>query len=296
MWQSLYKDKIALCSTAVLFLLLIAAFSAPWLAPHDPYNLETLDIMDSEIPPFWQQQQPTSFVLGTDDQGRDLLSTMMYGTRISLLIGFGALLLQLVIGVTIGLIAGFFGGSTDAILMRIADIQMSYSTMMVAIVALAVFQAAIGQEQYATYALWMLIVVIGMAEWPKIARTVRAGTLAEKEKEYIQAMQVIGAPTIVILWRHILPNTLTSLFVISTVQLAEAIVTEAALSFLGLGMPTATPSLGSLISSGFDYIFSGSWWITLIPGVVLVALVLSTNLLSDWLRDFLNPKLYKHER
>ncbi|MCB1882267.1 MAG: ABC transporter permease, partial [Gammaproteobacteria bacterium] len=212
------------------------------------------------------------FLLGTDAQGRDMLSTILYGTRISLTIGIFAVMLQMVLGISIGLLSGYVGGRVDAFFMRLADIQLSLSTLMVAIVALAVFQAAFGTELYSDLAIFMLIMVIGIAEWPQYARTIRASVLAEKHKEYVDAARVIGLGPGRIMVRHVLPNTLSPLLVISTVQVANAIISEAALSFLGLGMPVTKPSLGSLINSGFEFIFSGSWWITLIPSVVLVVL------------------------
>ncbi|MFQ5756508.1 MAG: ABC transporter permease [Acidiferrobacterales bacterium] len=291
--HSFRNDKIAVASFLVMSLLVVASFSAPLIAPYNPYDPIQIDIMDSEIPPAWLAQGDARFVLGTDAQGRDLLSTILYGTRISLTIGIFAVALQAVLGVTLGLMSGYFGGRLDNFLMRVADIQLSFSTLMVAIIVLAVFQALFGTELYERLAILMLVLVIGIAEWPQYARTVRASVLAEKKKEYVDAVRVIGLGPTRIMFRHILPNTLSPLLVISTVQIANAIVSEAALSFLGLGMPITKPSLGSLINSGFEFIFSGSWWITIIPGLVLVTLVLVMNLLGDWLRDVLNPKLYK---
>jgi peptide/nickel transport system permease protein len=221
------------------------------------------------------------------------LSTILYGSRISITIGIFAVLLQAFLGISIGLVSGYFGGRLDNFLMRLADIQLSFSTLMVAIIFLAVFQALFGTELYEKLAIVMLILIIGIAEWPHYARTVRANVLAEKKKEYVDAVRVIGLGSLRIMFKHILPNTLSPILVISTVQIANAIVSEAALSFLGLGMPVTKPSLGSLINSGFEFIFSGSWWITIIPGVVLVVLVLVMNLLGDFLRDVMNPKLYK---
>ncbi len=290
---SFRRDRIAMASFAVICVYLLASFSAPLIAPHDPYDPVSIDIMDSEIPPLWLEEGDARFLLGTDAQGRDLLSTILYGTRISLMIGICAVLLQAVLGVSLGLVAGYFGGWIDGFLMRLADIQLSFSTLMVAIVFLAVFQALFGTELYERLAILMLILVIGIAEWPQYARTVRATVLAERKKEYVDAVRVIGLGPGRIMFRHILPNTLSPILVISTVQIANAIVSEAALSFLGLGMPVNKPSLGSLINSGFEFIFSGSWWITIIPGLVLVFLVLVMNLLGDWMRDVLNPKLYK---
>lgn len=292
-YHSFVSSKVAMVSLTVFTLFVVLAVMAPIIAPHDPYDLATLDIMDSEIPPVWQDGSEERFLLGTDAQGRDMLSTILYGTRISLMIGICAVLLQAFIGIVVGLTAGYFGGKIDSILMRVADIQLSFSTLMVAIVVLAVFQAAFGAERYSELALPMLILVIGIAEWPQYARTVRATVLAEKHKEYVDAARVMGFRPMRIMVRHILPNSLSPILVISTVQVANAIISEASLSFLGLGMPVSKPSLGSLISSGFEFIFSGSWWITTIPALVLVCLVLVMNLLGDWLRDVLNPKLNK---
>ncbi len=290
---SFRRDRIAILSFVVLCTFFLASFSASLLAPFDPYDPIQIDIMDSEIPPVWMEEGEQRFLLGTDVQGRDLLSTILYGSRISITIGIFAVLLQAFLGISIGLVSGYFGGRLDNFLMRLADIQLSFSTLMVAIIFLAVFQALFGTELYEKLAIVMLILIIGIAEWPHYARTVRANVLAEKKKEYVDAVRVIGLGSLRIMFKHILPNTLSPILVISTVQIANAIVSEAALSFLGLGMPVTKPSLGSLINSGFEFIFSGSWWITIIPGVVLVVLVLVMNLLGDFLRDVMNPKLYK---
>jgi peptide/nickel transport system permease protein len=287
------RDKVAVASFAVLSIFVAASFLAPLIAPYNPYDPTQIDIMDSETPPAWVAEGDERFVLGTDGQGRDLLSTILYGTRISLTIGICAVILQAMLGISIGLVAGYRGGRLDNFLMRVADIQLSFSTLMVAIIVLAVFQGLFGTELYERLAILMLILVIGIAEWPQYARTVRASVLAEKKKEYVDAVRVIGLGPMRIMFRHILPNALSPILVISTVQIANAIVSEAALSFLGLGMPITKPSLGSLINSGFEFILSGVWWITIIPGIVLVILVLVMNLLGDFMRDVLNPKLYK---
>jgi len=292
-WYSFKRDKVAIVSFAVLLLMVLAAVFAPLLAPADPYDLALINIMNSELPPVGMSGADPAFPMGTDAQGRDLLSTILYGTRVSLMIGFGAVVLQAFLGILFGLLAGYLGGKVDAVLMRIADVQLSFSTLMVAIIVGAVFKASFGNLMFGEIAIYMLIFIIGVAEWPQIARTVRASVLAEKKKEYVDAAKVMGFGTRRIMFRHILPNTLSPIFVIATVQIANAIISEAALSFLGLGMPETQPSLGSLIKSGFDYIQSGSWWITLIPGLVLVVLVLVINLLGDWLRDVMNPRLYK---
>ena len=286
LWYSFKRDKVAIASFIVLLSMVLAAVFAPLLAPADPYDLAQINIMNSELPPVGLDGSDPAFPLGTDAQGRDLLSTILYGTRVSLLIGFGAVVLQAALGILFGLLAGYLGGRVDSILMRIADVQLSFSTLMVAIIVGAVFKASFGNLMFGEVAIYMLIFIIGVAEWPQIARTVRASVLAD-------AAKVMGFRTRRIMFRHILPNTLSPIFVIATVQIANAIISEAALSFLGLGMPETQPSLGSLIKSGFDYIQSGSWWITLIPGLVLVVLVLVINLLGDWLRDVMNPRLYK---
>jgi len=288
-----FHNKVAMISFVIFAVFVVATVFAPLIAPFDPYDPLQINIMNSELPPSWQEGADPQFVLGTDDQGRDLWSAILYGTRISLIIGICAVALQAFIGISIGLIAGYVGGRTDSILMRIADIQLSFSTLMVAIIVLAVTKALFGTQSFNEYALIMLVLVIGIAEWPQYARTVRATVLAEKKKEYVDAAKVLGFGPLRIMLRHILPNSVSPIFVISTVQVANAIISEASLSFLGLGMPVSQPSLGSLIASGQAYIFSGSWWMTAIPGFFLVLLVLVINLLGDWLRDVLNPKLYK---
>jgi peptide/nickel transport system permease protein len=290
---SFLRDPVAMVSFAILLVLTLVAFLAPISAPYDPYDTSTINVMDSEMPPMWYEGGSPEFLLGTDDQGRDLLSTMIYGMRVSIIIGLAAVALQAALGVLIGLISGYFGGRIDSFFMRLADVQLSFSYLMVAIFVSAVLQAAIGVGRFEEIAVPFLIVVIGLAQWPQYARTVRASVLAEKKKEYVEAARVIGFRPNRIMWRHILPNCLSPIFVLSTIQVANAIMSEAALSFLGLGMPPHKPSLGSLINIGFEYMLSGSWWITLFPGILLVVLILVINLLGDWMRDVLNPKLYK---
>jgi len=287
------RDPVAVGAFAVMLVFMLAAVFAPWLSSMNPHDPAQLDIMNSEMPPVWQSGGDPAFVLGTDSQGRDMLSAILYGLRISITIGLFAVMVQMTLGITIGLLSGYLGGKVDAFFMRLADIQLAMSTLMLAIVALAVFRAAFGAELFEEMAIVMLVMVIGIAEWPQYARTIRASVLAEKKKEYVDAARVIGLSATTIMRRHILPNTLSPLLVISTVQVANAIISEAALSFLGLGMPVTMPSLGSLISSGFEYIFSGAWWITTFPSIALITLILAINLLGDWLRDVLNPRLYK---
>ena len=292
-WLCLKKDKVVLFYILVFFLIVLFSFLAPWIATQDPYNPSELNILDAELPPKWIEGSDERFIFGTDDQGRDILSTILYGTRTSLIIGIGSVIIQLLIGITLGLFAGYFGGKIDNFLMRLADIQLSFSTMMVAIIVLALFQNLFDTAMYSKLAMFILILVIGIAQWPHYARTIRSSVLKEKKKEYIESAFILGLSTNKIIYRHLLPNCLSPILVISTVQIAEAIISEAALSFLGLGMPPSKPSLGSLISIGFHYVFSGSWWITVIPGLVLILLVLSINIIGDFLRNYFNPKIYK---
>ncbi len=290
---SFRRDMVAMASFAVLVIFLFIAFAAPWISPMNPYDSVNIDIMNSEIPPMWMDGGSKEFPLGTDNQGRDMLSTMFYGLRTSIIIGLGAVAIQAAIGVVLGLMAGYLGGKTDAILMRLADIQFSFPYLMVAIFMSAIFQVVFGAGSFEQMAIPLLTIIIGLSNWPMFARTIRASVMGEKNKEYVEAARVIGLPQRIIMFRHILPNALTSVMVISTIQVANAVMSEAALSFLGLGMPVTKPSLGSLIRAGQEFFFSGSWWITVLPGLWLVLFVLVINLLGDWLRDVLNPKLYK---
>jgi len=287
------RDPVAIISFSVLVFLAVVSALASVVAPYNTYDTATFDILDAETPPVWMNGGTEKFLLGTDIQGRDLLSTMIYGLRVSIIIGCGAVLLQAFVGILVGIFSGYIGGKLDSLLMRLADIQFSIPYLIVAIFTSAIFKLAFGVGRYEELAVPLLIIIIGISEWPKYARTVRASVLGEKNKEYVEAARVIGLNRLRIMFRHILPNTLTPVLVISTIQVAEAVMSEAALSFLGLGMPITKPSLGSLIRSGFEYIFSGSWWITFFPGILLVIFILVILLLGDWLRDVLNPKLYK---
>jgi len=292
-FYSFKRDPVAVTSFSIFVFLVVISFMAPVVAPYNPYDTSTIDIMDSEIPPQWMEEGDERFFLGTDNMGRDLFSTLLYGLRTSVIIGIGAVLFQAILGIMGGLTAGYLGGRVDAFLMRIADIQFSIPYLIVAIITSAVFQIAFGVGRFEELALPLLVLIIGISEWPKYARTVRASVLGEKNKEYVEAARVIGLNRRLIVYRHILPNTMTPVLVISTIQVAQAVMSEAALSFLGLGMPITKPSLGSLINAGFEYVFSGSWWITLFPGFLLVLFTLVIILFGDWLRDVLNPKLYK---
>lgn len=268
----------------------LAALAAPLIVSQDPFDLASFDLLDGGLPPAWLEGSDPRFLLGTDAQGRDLLSAILYGMRISLTVGVLAVAIQAAIGVPLGLIAGYRGGRADTIITRMADIQLSLSTLMMAIIALALFRAALGGEALGRFAVPLLVLVIGMAEWPYLARTARAATQVESAKDYVRAACALGASDSAVVRRHILPNIASPLIVVAATQVAGAIMAEAALSFLGLGMPVTKPSLGTLIRSGYDLMFAGAWWVTVIPGLVLVLLLISVNVLGDGLRDRLDPR------
>lgn len=282
---------VAVAATIILLIMLVSAFGAGWIAPHNPFDLATIDLLDALKPPVWQQEGSAKYLLGTDSQGRDLLSAIMYGTRVSLLIGLASVALSMLIGIVLGLISGYVGGRTDALIMRIADVQLSFPAILIALLIDGVARAVVPKDMHEIIAFPVLVGAIALAGWPQYARTVRGSTLVEKNREYVQAARVIGISKPVIMFRHVLPNVLGPVTVLATVHLATAIITEATLSFLGVGVPPTSPSLGTLIRIGNDFLFSGEWWITIFPGVGLVLLVLSVNLLGDWLRDALNPRL-----
>jgi len=248
-------------------------------------------LLDSNLPPVWLEDGEARFWLGTDDQGRDILSTIIYGARISLFVSLAAVLFSMVLGITLGLISGYVGGRTDAIIMRIADVQLAFPAILIAMLIDGVVRGVLPRDLHGDVAIYVLIFAIGISGWVQYARTVRGSTLVEKNKEYVQAARVIGIGPVTILWRHVLPNVTGPVLVIATIHLAIAIITEATLSFLGVGVPPTTPSMGTLIQVGQDYLFSGEWWITIFPGIALAVLVLAINLFGDWLRDALNPKL-----
>jgi len=263
---------------------------APLTTLQDPFDLASFDVLDACLPPFWVEGADPRFLLGTDAQGRDLWSAILYGTRISLVVGMLAVLIQSAIGVPLGLLAGYAGGRLDTFVIRAADIQLSLSTLMMAIIALALFRAGLGGENLSRYAVPLLVAVIGLAEWPYFARTARAASQVEAAKDYVRAARALGASSLGIMGRHVLPNILSPLIVVTTTQVAGAITAEAALSFLGLGMPVTKPSLGTLIRSGYDLMFAGTWWVTVLPGLVLIAVLISVNVLGDALRDTLDPR------
>lgn len=282
---------VAMLATFLLIVLLVAAFGAPWIAPHNPFDLATIDLLDALKPPVWLDDGTTKYLLGTDSQGRDMLSALMYGTKVSLLIGLAAVAGAMSLGIVLGLISGYAGGRIDALIMRVADVQLSFPAILIALLIDGVARAVVPGDMHEVIAFPVLVGAIALAGWPQYARTVRGSTLVEKNREYVQAARVIGISSPVIMFRHVLPNVLGPILVLATVHLATAIITEATLSFLGVGVPPTSPSLGTLIRIGNDFLFSGEWWITIFPGAALVLLVLSVNLLGDWLRDALNPRL-----
>ncbi len=268
-----------------------AAAFAPWLAPHNPFELASLNLGDAFAPPAWIAGGQTRFLLGTDDQGRDVLSTIMHGARISLGVGLAAVAFAALLGVSLGLLSGYVGGRLDAFIMRVADIQLSFPAILIALLVDGVARVALPRETHDSIAIPVLIFSIGISGWVQYARTVRGSTLVEKNREYVQAARVIGRGPLAIMVHHVLPNVMGPVLVIGTIHIGTAIITEATLSFLGVGLPPTQPSLGTLIRVGNDFLFSGEWWITVFPGLALIVLVLSVNLLGDWLRDALNPKL-----
>jgi len=282
---------VAVLSSVIAIMMIMAAVFAPYLAPQNPFDPMSLDIMNSILPPAWDAEGDPQFLLGTDDQGRDILSSILYGARISLFVGFVAVLLSAFIGISAGLISGYVGGRVDSIIMRIADIQLSFPAILVALLIDGLTRNIIPGALHNQIALLVIILAISLSGWVQYARTVRASVMTERTKEYVQACHVMGLGHVQIMLKHILPNVMGPVLVIATINLALAIIIEATLSFLGVGVPPTTPSLGTLIRIGNQYLFSGEWWITFFPGLALVLLALSVNLFGDWLRDTLNPKL-----
>jgi peptide/nickel transport system permease protein len=288
---SFRRSPVTVAAALVALVCVTGALGAPWLAPHNPFDLASLNLLDAFTPPAWMAKGSSAFLLGTDDQGRDVLSTIMYGARISLAVGGAAVLLSMLFGVALGLVAGYFGGVLDAFIMRVADVQLSFPAILIALLIDGVARVMLPHQAQDVIAIPVLVLAIGASGWVQYARTVRGSTLVEKNKEYVQAARVIGRRPISIMLAHVLPNVAGPVLVIGTIHVATAIITEATLSFLGVGVPPTRPSLGTLIRVGNDFLFSGEWWITVFPGIALIALALSVNLLGDWLRDALNPRL-----
>ena len=289
-WHSFKHSPVAIAAALIAVTIVFCALFANVVAPHQPFDLATLELSDARLPPAWEPEGSRKYLLGTDDQGRDILSVLMYGSRISLFVGLVSVLVSVAVGVALGLLSGFIGGKTDAFIMRICDVMLSFPSILIALLISGVGRALFPQAQDAL-AFVVLIVAIALPGWVQYARTVRGSTLVERNKEYVQAARVIGVSSLRIMRRHVLPNVLGPVMVLGTIQIATAIIIEATLSFLGVGMSPTSPSLGTLIRVGNDFLFSGEWWITIFPGAVLVLIALSVNLLGDWLRDALNPRL-----
>ncbi len=287
---SFRSSPTAMVAALIALVCVVSAVFANWIAPHNPFDLTTLELSDARLPPVWEAEGRLKYLLGTDDQGRDILSALMYGARISLVVGITSVLLSMVIGVGLGLLAGFRGGWIDTFLMRLCDVMLSFPPILVALLIAGVGRALF-PNAHDSVAFGVLIVSITLTGWVQYARTVRGSTLVERNKEYVQAARVTGVAPLRIMSRRVLPNGLGPVLVLATIHVATAIITEATLSFLGVGVPPTSPSLGTLIRVGNDYLFSGEWWITLFPGLMLVLIALSVNLLGDWLRDALNPRL-----
>lgn len=288
---SFVKSKIAVISTIVFLTILICSTFAELIAPYNPFDPVNVSLLDAFTPPVWVDGGSTNFVLGTDQQGRDMLSTIIYGSRISLIVGFASILFAMSLGTFLGVTSGFFGGRYEIVVMRFTDVQLTIPSILMALLVDGIARGFISKSLHNDMAIYVLIFAIGISEWPQFARVTRAATLVEKNKEYILASKIIGLSNFLVMFKHILPNILRPVLVIATIGLALAIITESTLSFLGVGVPPTTPSLGTLIRFGNDFLFSGEWWITFFPAIFLVVLALSINLLGDWMRDTLNPKL-----
>ena len=288
--HSFRSSPVAMLAAAIAFVCIFCSVFAGWVSPHNPFDLAALELGDARLPPAWESEGTRKYLLGTDDQGRDILSALIYGARISLVVGLVSVMLSVIVGVLFGLLAGFWGGWLDAFLMRVCDVMLSFPPILVALLIAGVGRALF-PNAHDSVAFGVLIISISLTGWVQYARTVRGSTLVERNKEYVQAARVTGVSPWRIMVRHVLPNVMGPVLVLATIQVATAIITEATLSFLGVGVPPTSPSLGTLIRVGNDYLFSGEWWITVLPGLMLVLIALSVNLLGDWLRDALNPRL-----
>ncbi len=290
-FYSFRRSRLTMIAAAVTALFFLVAIFAPLLSAQNPFDPAQLQLMNSRIAPLWTADGQSPYLLGTDEQGRDVLSAILYGLRVSLTVGVLGVLFSGTLGIVLGLIAGYVGGHVDSLIMRIADVQLTFPAILIALLVNGVVKSVFGDRLNAASTLGLLVFAIGLSFWVQYARTVRGSVMVEKNSDYVASAQLIGLPAPVILLRHVLPNTMGPVLVIATINLALAIITEATLSFLGTGMPDTMPSLGTLIRIGNNYLFSGEWWIVAFPGIALAALILSINLLGDWLRDALNPKL-----
>ena len=285
------RNPVAVVSALVVLIIVLCAVFAPLVSPHDPFDLASISLLDSLKPPVFLPDGDWSFPLGSDDQGRDVFSSILYGTRISMIVAALAIGFSLVVGITVGLVAGYAGGAVDAVLMRIVDVQLTFPAILIALLVDGVVRAVLPPAAQDALQLDVIVFAIGISRWPQFARTVRGSTMIERGRDYVMAARVIGISSPRIMVSHILPNVLGPVLVIATLNLGLAVLDEATLSFLGVGLPPTQPSLGTLIRFGNNFLFSGEWWITIFPGLTLAAIVLSINLLGDWLRDALNPRL-----
>jgi len=290
-FYSFRRSRLTMVAAVVTLLFFALAIAAPLIAVQNPFDPSELQLINSRIAPLWTADGQTPYLLGTDEQGRDVLSAILYGLRISLVVGVLGVIFSGTLGIALGLIAGYFGGAVDALIMRIADVQLTFPAILIALLVNGIVKSLFGNRLDAMSMLGVLVLAIGLSFWVQYARTVRGSVMVEKNKDYVAAAQLIGLPAPVIMLRHVLPNAMGPILVIATINLALAIITEATLSFLGAGMPETMPALGSLIRIGNNYLFAGEWWSVAFPGIALAALILSINLLGDWLRDALNPKL-----
>jgi peptide/nickel transport system permease protein len=291
LFYSFRRSKLTMVAAAITLLFFLVAIFASLLAPQNPFDPAQLQLINSRISPLWTADGQSPFLLGTDEQGRDVLSAILYGLRISLVVGVLGVLFSGALGIVLGLVAGYVGGAVDSLIMRIADVQLTFPAILIALLVNGIAKSVFGNRMDAISMLIVLVIAIGLSFWVQYARTVRGSVLVEKSKDYVAAAQLIGLPAPIIMLRHVLPNAMGPVLIIATINLALAIITEATLSFLGSGMPDTMPSLGTLIRIGNNYLFAGEWWIVAFPGIALAALILSINLLGDWLRDALNPKL-----
>ena len=289
-WHSFRNSPMAMLSALVALLCIFCAGGADFIAPHNPFDLKTLELSDSMLPPAWVEGGKARYFLGTDEQGRDVLSALMYGARISLFVGGASVLFSVLIGVTLGLLSGYVGGRVDAFIMRLCDVMLSFPAILIALLISGVGRALFPKADD-SLAFSVLIIAISLGGWVQYARTVRGSTMVERNKEYVQAARVIGVPQMRIMLKHVLPNVMGPVLVLATIQVATAILIEATLSFLGVGVSPTSPSLGTFINEGNKQLFSGAWWLVIFPGSMLVIIALSINLFGDWLRDALNPRL-----
>jgi len=288
---SFYRSPVTVAAALVTLIYAVGTLFAPLVAPHDSYDLTSLSLLDAFLPPVWVEGGSADYLLGTDDQGRGILSTIIWGSRLSLAVGFAAVIFSGILGTALGLLSGFSRGIVDAFIMRVAEIQLTFPAILIALLVDGISRGIMNVYESEAIAIYVVIFSIGISFWPQYARTVRASAIVEMEKEYVEAAQVIGRHPIIIMARHVLPNVMGPVLVIATINLALAIIIEATLSFLGVGIPATEPSLGTMLRIGNDYLFSGEWWITVFPGAALAILVLAVNLLGDWMRDAFNPKL-----